>query len=64
MSQVKLNKGESVDRALRRLRKKITTENTLKEVKDRRFFKKTSKKRYEHERRRNYNQRIQSQNEW
>jgi ribosomal protein S21 len=50
--------------ALLRLRKNIKTENTLKEVKDRRFFKKTSKKRYEHERRRNYNQRIQSQNEW
>ena len=64
MSQVKLNKGESVDRALRRLRKKITTENTLKEVRDRRFFKKPSKERYERERRRNYNQRIRSQNEW
>lgn len=64
MSQVNLKKGENVDKALKRLRKIIDRENTLKEVRDRKFFKKPSKKRYEEERRRNYNQRIRSQNEW
>ena len=64
MSQVNLKKGENVDKALKRLRKKVDREDTLKELRDRKYFKKPSKKRYEHERRRNYNQRIRSQNEW
>tara|TARA_R100000353_G_C6496890_1_gene193161 strand:- start:817 stop:1011 length:195 start_codon:yes stop_codon:yes gene_type:complete len=64
MSQVNLKKGENVDKALKRLRKKVDREDTLKELRDRKYFKKPSKKRYEEERRRNYNQRIRSQNEW
>ena len=64
MSQVNLKKGENVDKALKRLRKKVDREDTLKELRERKYFKKPSKKRYEEERRRNYNQRIRSQNEW
>ena len=45
MSEVKLKKGEPIDRALRRLKKKLDREGTLKEVRNRRHFEKPSEKR-------------------
>ena len=45
MSEVKLKKGEPVDRALRRLKKKLDREGTLKEVRNRRHFEKPSEER-------------------
>ena len=45
MSEVKLKKGEPIDKALRRLKKKLDREGTLKEVRNRRHFEKPSEKR-------------------
>lgn len=45
MTEVRLRKGESIDRALRRLKKKIDREGTLKEVRNHRHFEKPSEKR-------------------
>ena len=45
MTEIKLKKGESVDKALRRLKKKIDREGTLKTVRLRRTFEKPSEKR-------------------
>ena len=45
MTEIKLKKGEPVDRALRRLKKKIDREGTLKAVRDNRRFEKPSAKR-------------------
>lgn len=45
VSEVKLKKGEPVDRALRRLKKKVDREGTLKEVRNHRHFEKPSEKR-------------------
>lgn len=46
MSEVKVKKGESVDRALRRLKKKLDREQTLQQVRlHRRFEKPSAKKR-------------------
>jgi small subunit ribosomal protein S21 len=45
VSEVKLKKGESVDKALRRLKKKIDREGTLKEVRNHRHYEKPSEKR-------------------
>lgn len=42
MSEVKLKKGEPIDRALRKLKKKLDREGTLKEVRNRRHFEKPS----------------------
>ena len=42
MSEVRLKKGEAIDRALRRLKKKLDKEGTLKEVRNRRHFEKPS----------------------
>ncbi len=44
MTEIKLKKGESVDKALRRLKKKIDREGTLKSVRDRRHFEKPSER--------------------
>ena len=45
MTEIKLKKGEPVDKALRRLKKKIDREGTLKNVRMRRTFEKPSEKR-------------------
>ena len=45
MTEIKLKKGEPVDRALRRLKKKIDREGTLQTVRDKRRFEKPSAKR-------------------
>ena len=45
MTEIRLKKGESVDRALRRMKKKIDREGTLKEVRNHRHFEKPSARR-------------------
>ena len=45
MTEIKLKKGEPVDRALRRLKKKVDREGTLKVVRNHRHFEKPSEKR-------------------
>ena len=41
-TEVRLKKGEPVDRALRRLKKKLDKEGTLKELRNRRHYEKPS----------------------
>ena len=45
MSEVRLKKGESVDKALRRLKKKLDREGTLREARTRRNYEKPSENR-------------------
>lgn len=42
LSEIKLKKGEPIDRALRRLKKKVERENTLKDVRAKRTYEKPS----------------------
>jgi small subunit ribosomal protein S21 len=42
--EIKLRKGEPIDRGLRRLRKKMDREDTLFEVRKRRYYRKPSEK--------------------
>lgn len=42
MSEVRTKKGEPVDRALRRLKKKMDKEGTMKELRNRRHYMKPS----------------------
>ena len=42
MSEIKIKKGETIDRALRRLKKKLDKEGTLKEIRNRRHYEKPS----------------------
>jgi small subunit ribosomal protein S21 len=45
MTEIRLKKGEPVERAIRRLKKKLDREQTLKEFRERRRFEKPSAKR-------------------
>jgi small subunit ribosomal protein S21 len=45
LTEIRLKNGEPVDRALRRLKKKIDREGTLKTVRTHRHFEKPSEKR-------------------
>ncbi len=42
MSEVRMKKGEAVEKALRRLKKKMDKEGTLKEIRNRRYYEKPS----------------------
>ena len=44
MTEIKLKKGEPVERALRRLKKKVDREGTLKTVRAKRTFEKPSER--------------------
>lgn len=52
MPEVKPKKGEPIDRALRRLKKKLDKEGTLKELRNRRHYEKPSEKKRRQSRRR------------
>ncbi len=45
MTEIRLKKGESVEKALRRLKKKVDREGTLKEVRNHRHYEKPCEKR-------------------
>lgn len=45
MTEIKLKKGEPVEKALRRLKKKVDREGTLRTVRNHRHFEKPSEKR-------------------
>jgi small subunit ribosomal protein S21 len=45
LTEIRLRKGESVERALRRLKKKIDREGILREVRNHRHFEKPSERR-------------------
>lgn len=42
MTEVKMRKGEPIDRALRKLKKKLDREGTLREIRNRRHYEKPS----------------------
>ena len=45
LTEIKLRKGESVEKALRRLKKRIDREGTLREVRNHRHYEKPSERR-------------------
>ena len=45
MTEIRLKKGEAVEKALRRLKKRVDREGTLREVRSHRHFEKPSEKR-------------------
>jgi small subunit ribosomal protein S21 len=45
LTEIKLKKGEPVERALRRLKKRLDRENTLKDVRSHRHYEKPSERR-------------------
>jgi small subunit ribosomal protein S21 len=45
VAEVKIRKGESVDKALRRLKKKLDKEGIMRDVRSHRYFEKPSERR-------------------
>lgn len=45
MTEVKVRKGESVDKALRRLKKKLDKEGIMREIRSHRYYEKPSERR-------------------
>jgi len=45
LTEIRLKKGEAIEKALRRLKKKIDREGTLREVRGHRHFEKPSERR-------------------
>jgi len=45
LTEIKLRKGEGVEKALRRLKKRVDREGTLKEVRNHRHYEKPSERR-------------------
>jgi small subunit ribosomal protein S21 len=58
MSDIKLRRGESIDRALRRLKKKVDREGTIKEVRERRSYTKPSVRKRERKKRAKFDQML------
>ena len=58
MSEVKVRKGESVDKALRRLKKKLDKEGIMREIRSHRYYEKPS----ERKRRKEARARIRTNN--
>lgn len=44
MAEIKIRKGESVDKALRRLKKKLDKEGIMREIRAKRYYEKPSEK--------------------
>jgi len=63
MVEIKLKKGEPVERALRRLKKKVAREGTLKKAYEKRYYEKPSRKKYRNMKRAKYAQKMQSRRE-
>ena len=42
MSEIRLKRGEPIEKALRRLKKKLDKEGTMKELRNRRYYEKPS----------------------
>jgi len=60
MTEVKIEKGMTLDRALKVLKKKLDREGTLKEAKERKYFTPKSRTRYEKKRTAKYNAKQQA----
>ena len=62
MSEVKLKSQQDLDKALKSLKRKIDREGTMKEIRERRTFKKKSRVNYEKSRKQKYRALIESKN--
>ena len=60
MASIRVNRGEPIDRALRRLKRKVDREGIIKEARNRRAYEKPSRAKYRKMRRAKFNTRIQS----
>ena len=63
MIEIRLKKREPVDRALKRLRRKMDRENISDELRKRQYYEKPSRKKYLHQKKAKYIQKLRSKKE-
>tara|TARA_B100001939_G_C16573398_1_gene459529 strand:- start:283 stop:489 length:207 start_codon:yes stop_codon:yes gene_type:complete len=63
MIEVKLKKGEAVDKALRKLRKKVTKEGVLDVAREKNYYEKPNRKKYKKSKRAKYIQKLRAEQE-
>ena len=63
MSQVNLRKGENVDKALKKLKRKLLREGTIDEMRKRKYYEKPTSKKYKQNKRAKYIQQLKAQEE-
>ena len=63
MVEVKLKKGEAVDKALRKLRKKVTKEGVLDVAREKNYYEKPNRKKYKKSKRAKYIQKLRAEQE-
>ena len=66
MTEIRINKGESLERALKKLKKKLAREGTLQEARNRRHYEKPSEKRYRQKKQAKFNAMLDARHdkEW
>jgi small subunit ribosomal protein S21 len=60
MSEIKLRKGESVDRALKKLKSRLEREGTFDALRERRYYKKPSVRKRERKKKAKFEAYLQS----
>lgn len=63
MSEVNLKRGESVEKALKKLKKKLLKEGTLDKARSKKYYEKPAQARYKKERKAKYIQKLKSKEE-
>ena len=62
MIEVKLKRGERVDKALRRLKRKMSREGVMEDVRERRYYVKPSKKKQEKKKEQKFKNYLRNKN--
>jgi small subunit ribosomal protein S21 len=63
MSEIKLKRGEPVERALRKLKKKLLREGVLQKAREKEYYEKPATKRYKKKRKAKHVQKLKSKEE-
>lgn len=64
MTEIKLSIQSDLDKSLRLLKKKLDREGVIKEIRERKAFKKKSRANYEKRRKQKYRAKLESQNRY
>jgi len=64
MTEVKVESASSLERALKFLKRKMDREGTLREIRERKTFKKKSRINYDKKRKQKYKASLESQNRY
>tara|TARA_Y100000768_G_C23864243_1_gene627252 strand:- start:758 stop:961 length:204 start_codon:yes stop_codon:yes gene_type:complete len=61
--EIKLKKGENVEKGIKKLKRKLLKEKTLDYAREKRYYEKPTRKKYKKERKAKYIQKLKSKQE-